>query len=365
MIGRILGFYFARRFAQAVAVIFLSCVTLIVLVDFLEMARRTADREQVSIGLVALITIYRAPSFTEQLLPFAVLFGAMATFVLLSRRLELVVARAVGLSVWQFITPLVLVAFLIGVFATCVFNPVSAEFKERANQMEGEIFSSGPSSPSLTQGKKEFWVRQQSVDGQSIIQAAASRQGGRILSGVVVFEFDKAGALVERVEAKSATLGDGAWFLTEAKVLVPGLDMQSYATYLIPTNLDPKQVQDSLIAPETVSFWQLPSAIRSAEQSGFGAEKYRLQLQSLLARPFLLVAMVLIAAVVGLRLFRFGGVGQTILGGVLAGFLLYVGTKLAEDLGEAGVVHPVAAAWFPAAAGILLGALILLHREDG
>lgn len=364
MIGRILGLYFARRFASAVAMIFLSCVTLIVLVDFLEMARRTADREQVTVGLVALVTIYRAPAFTEQLLPFAVLFGAIATFVMLSRKLELVVARAVGLSVWQFIAPPVLVAFLIGIFSTCVFNPVSAEFKERANQIEGEIFASS-SAASLTQGKKEFWVRQLSLDGQTIIQAAASRQGGRTLSGVVMFVFDKADKLVERVEAKSATLGDGAWFLTEARVLVPGFDIQSYDTYLIATNLDPRQIQDSLIAPETVSFWQLPAAIRSAEQSGFGAEKYRLQLQSLLARPFLLVAMVLIAAVVGLRVFRFGGVGQTILGGVLTGFLLYVGTKLAEDLGEAGIVHPVAAAWFPAVTGILLGVLVLLHREDG
>ncbi|MFS8035566.1 LPS export ABC transporter permease LptG [Xanthobacter sp. AM11] len=366
MIGRILGFYFARRFAGAVAMIFLSCVTLIVLVDFLEMVRRTADREHVGVALVALVTLYRAPAFTEQLLPFAVLFGAIATFVTLSRRLELVVARAVGLSVWQFITPPVLVAFLVGVFATCVFNPVSADFKERANQMEGEIFASASAaSASLTRGQKDFWVRQQSVDGQAIIQAAASRQGGRTLSGVVVFAFDKADRLVERVEAKTATLGDGAWFLTEARVLVPGFDVQSYDTYVIPTNLDPRQVQDSLIAPETVSFWQLPAAIRSAEQSGFGAEKYRLQLQSLMARPFLLVAMVLIAAVVGLRVFRFGGVGQTILGGVLAGFLLYVGTKLAEDLGEAGIVHPVAAAWFPAVTGILLGVLVLLHREDG
>ncbi|MFG1358827.1 LPS export ABC transporter permease LptG [Xanthobacter pseudotagetidis] len=363
MIGRTLGLYFARRFASSVAMIFLSCVALIMLVDFLEMARRTADREQVTTSLVALVTIYRAPAFTEQLLPFAVLFGAIATFVLLSRRLELVVARAVGLSVWQFILPPVLVAFAIGVFATTVFNPISADFKERANQIEGEMF--GSTSFSLTQDKKEFWVRQQSVDGQSIIQAAASQQGGRVLTGVVIYEFDSNDKLIERVEARTATLGDGIWTLADARVLVPGFDIQTFPTYLVATNLNPNEIQDSLVAPETVSFWQLPGAIRSAEQSGFGAARYRLQLQSLLARPFLLIAMVLIAASVGLRVFRFGGVGQTILGGVAAGFLLYVGSKLAEDLGEAGIVHPVAAAWFPAVAGIFMGVLILLHREDG
>lgn len=358
-----LGFYFARRFAWSVAVIFFSCVALIMLVDFLEMTRRVADRDTVTTGMVAILTVYRTPAFTEQLLPFAVLFGAIGTFVTLSRKLELVVARAVGLSVWQFSAPPVIVAFLIGVFAICVFNPVSANFKERANRMEGQIFNS--SSGLLTQGRGGFWIRQQSVDGQAIIQAAAVANGGRELSGVTVFEFDAAGKLMERVEAKSAALEDGNWRLSDARVLVPGLDQQSYETYLIASKLDPRQIQDTLVSPDTVSFWQLPAAIRSAEQSGFGGAKYRLQYQSLLARPFLLVAMVLIAAVVGLRVFRFGGVGQTILGGVLAGFLLYVGTKLAEDLGEAGIVHPIAAAWFPAVTGVLMGVLVLLHREDG
>ncbi len=363
MIGRTLGFYFARRFLSAVAMIFLSCVGLIMLVDFLEMTRRVADRDSVGTLDVALLTLYRTPAFTEQLLPFAVLFGAMATFVTLSRKLELVVARAVGLSVWQFSFPPIAVAFLIGVFATCVFNPISADFKERANLMEADIFNTA--SGLFAQGSAGFWIRQQSIDGQAIIQAAASQQGGRVLNGVTVFEFDRAGLLMERVEARSATLGDGVWTLADARVVVPGADQQTFATYLIATKLDPKQIQETLVAPETVSFWQLPDAISSAEQSGFGAARYRLQLQSLLARPFLLIAMVLIAAVVGLRVFRFGGVGQTILGGVVAGFLLYLGTKLAEDLGEAGVVHPIAAAWFPAVAGIFMGVLILLHREDG
>ncbi|MGU3495600.1 LPS export ABC transporter permease LptG [Xanthobacteraceae bacterium A53D] len=363
MIGRTLGFYFARRFVAAVAMIFFSCVALIMLVDFLEMSRRVAERD-VTVSMVGLLTLYRAPAFTEQLLPFAVLFGGMATFVTLSRKLELVVARAVGLSVWQFSFPAILVAFAIGVFATTVFNPVSADFKERANQMEAEIFNT--SSGLLTQGASSgFWIRQQSIDGQAIIQAAASQQGGRVLTGVTVFEFDRAGLLMERVEARTATLSEGVWRLSDARVVVPGGEQQTFETYLIATKLDPRQIQDTLVAPETVSFWQLPTAISSAEQSGFGADRYRLQLQSLLARPFLLVAMVLIAAVVGLRVFRFGGVGQTILGGVLAGFLLYLGTKLTEDLGDAGVIHPIAAAWFPALVGIFLGVLVLLHREDG
>lgn len=361
MIGRTLGFYFGRRFLNAVLGIFVGCVFLIMLVDFLEMARRVGERD-VDTSTLLLLILYRAPFFTEQLLPFAVLFGAIGTFLTLSRRLELAVARAAGISAWQFIGPAALVAVTLGVLSTAVYNPMSADFKERANQIEAQIFNR--QTGLFAASNSGFWIRQQSVDGQAIIQAAAKANGGRELSGVTVFVFDSKGALTERIEARSAKLESGAWLLSEAKVLTPAIGLQAYDQYVVATNLTPNQVQESLQS-ETVSFWDLPAAIDAASRVGFGADRYELQYQSLLARPLLLLAMVLIAASVSLRVFRFGGIGQTILGGVAAGFLLYVSTKLAEDLGEAGIVYPVIAAWFPAVVGALMGVLILLHREDG
>jgi len=50
-----------------------------------------------------------------------------------------------------------------------------------------------------------------------------------------------------------------------------------------------------------VSFWQLPSYIRSSESSGFATAGYRLQYHKLIAQPFLLAAMVMLAASVSLR----------------------------------------------------------------
>ena len=122
-----------------------------------------------------------------------------------------------------------------------------------------------------------------------------------------------------------------------------GAEPQEYESYLVSTNLTPEQVQGSLGSPDSLSFWDLPSAISSSERAGIRAERYKLQYQALLARPLLFAAMVMIAASVSLRIFRLGGVGKMILSGVLAGFLLYVAQKLAGELGENGVLHPVCA----------------------
>ena len=55
------------------------------------------------------------PIVAEQALPFIVLIGAMVAFLNLSRRLELAVARAAGVSVWQFLAPALVVALALGV----------------------------------------------------------------------------------------------------------------------------------------------------------------------------------------------------------------------------------------------------------
>jgi len=101
------------------------------------------------------------------------------------------------------------------------------------------------------------------------------------------------------------------------------------------------------------------------EQAGLDANRYRLRHQTLLARPLMLLAMLLIAASFSLRFFRFGGVARTVAGGVIAGFVLYVATKLVGDLGGAGLLSAPVAAWTPAFLGTLLGALVLLNQEDG
>jgi lipopolysaccharide export system permease protein len=85
----------------------------------------------------------------------------------------------------------------------------------------------------------------------------------------------------------------------------------------------------------------------------------------LLSRPFLLTAMVLLAASVSLRFFRFGGVQKMVLGGISAGFLLFVLSKFTEDMSKSELLSPVVAAWIPVLIGSLTGFFVLLHQEDG
>jgi lipopolysaccharide export system permease protein len=363
MVSRTLIRYFGLRFLGAVLSVFAGIFVLIVLVDYIEFMRRASDVPQLSAWMVAKASFFRVPQLTERLLPFSVLVGAMMCYLALSRRNELVVARSAGMSAWQFVAPAVIVAFILGLAATAIYNPLSAAMREWSKRLEAEIF--GERQGGLQESVSGFWVRQKSVDGQSIVYAASSQEQGVHLDGVSVFTFDPAGHALERIEAKRAILEPGHWRLDQTHVYVSGAPPRDYDTYLVKTNLTAAQVRESFSTPETVPFWDLPAYIEIAERSGLVAAGYKLQYQILIARPFLLSAMVLLACSVSLRFFRFGGVAKMVLGGIAAGFLLYVLSKVTEDLSKAELLNPAAAAWSPVLAGGLTGFVVLLYQEDG
>ena len=129
ILGRTLSVYFSGRFIKAILGLFLFAAVLLFLFDVLELVRRGSDREGFTVMRVAYISLLRVPLLLEQVIPFTVLFGAIAAFVTLSRALELVVTRAAGISVWQFSTPAVLFGLFLGVCSITVYYPAAVSLQ--------------------------------------------------------------------------------------------------------------------------------------------------------------------------------------------------------------------------------------------
>lgn len=361
VIGPTLTRYFSVTFARTVLSVFGGLFLLVYLLDFVDLLRRASDVKDATAPLMAFLSLLRVPAVTEQVLPFAVLFGAMAAFINLTRKLELVVARAAGMSVWQFMAPALVMALAIGVVATTVYNPLSALAKQQADRMELKLFGAKRTDAEAD----ALWIRQRSLDGQAIIRADRADGGGTELTGVTAFVFEPDGAFQERVSAKAARLEPGFWRMTGARIVSPDDEPRDTDTYILATTLTADQVTQSFVKPDDVPFWSLPGVSGRTERAGLDATPYRMHYHQLLARPLLLVAMVLVAACFSLRFFRSGGVARMVSGGVGAGFMLYVATRLIGDLGGAGILSAPVAAWSPAVIGSMVGTLVLLNQEDG
>ena len=119
--------------------VFVGILALVALVDYIEMMRKTSGMPIIPASVVAQTSLFRVPQIAERIMPFSVLIAAMSCYLNLSRRLELVVARAAGMSAWQFVTPALIVALVLGVLATLVYNPVAAALQERSKRLEVRV----------------------------------------------------------------------------------------------------------------------------------------------------------------------------------------------------------------------------------
>ena len=350
--GWTLNRYFLRRYASITVWIFLGVFGLAFLVDFTELTSRIAGLPGFTVPLGLAMSGLRVPMIMLQTVPFVALFSAMAMLISLNRKYELVIARSAGISAWQFLLP------------PCVgvLNPLAAYGIGRVEQIETTIRSGASNQVSAFAAP---WLRQKTAQGDTIIGARAVLDQGLTLSDAVFLSLDPEGEMVERHDAKQAFLRDGYWELVDVKRFRDGVATESLPIMHVPTNLKPEFVQERLARPETIPFYELPGKIEAARSFGLRADAFSMQLHSLIALPFLLIAMTLIAATVSMRFARMGQSSVMILGGVTAGFLLYVISVLVRAFGNAGLVPPVVAAWIPVVVASFFGVTFLLYKEDG
>jgi lipopolysaccharide export system permease protein len=358
-----LGRYMAKRFAATVLGVFLLMLLLIFFIDFIEVMRIGSRRDGVSALTLLTISALRVPIFSEIALPFAVLFGTMGAFLGLSRSSELTIVRAAGLSVWQFIKPAVTVSLVFGVLAVAVYNPLASTAKAKSERMMTELFDASKTF-AATKGTGS-WLRQESLDGASILHAKSAANLGLTLGGVTLLQFDLNNRFYEQVQANKADLRQGYWRLENAIAQAAGEAPRRYDEYYVSTYLTPAQIMDSLGSVETLSFWQLPNFIDFAKKAGIPSARYELQYQLFLARPILLAAMVLIAATSSLKPFRFGKIQTMVLAGLSGGFGFFIFSEFSRKVGATGLVPVTVAAWAPALVALLLSATVLLYQEDG
>lgn len=364
-----LSIYIARQFVAMVVAMLFALSGLISLFDFIELLRRSSSKPDATFGLVLEIAGLRLPFVSLQILPFAVLLGGMICFWRLTRSSELIVARASGVSAWEFLAAPTLCAVLLGALATGVGSPLAAVMLGRAETLEDAYLRTGGGPLALNGG--QLWLRQSdhvlTSKGVAIIHALGVRLKDQTLTAhdVSVFRLDDSDHLLSRVEASQATLVKGAWALGDAKVVRPGSLPEPPRTLMLPTDLTVARVQESFAPPDTLSVWSLPGFIALLDRSGFSSIRHRLHFQALLALPLLAGTMTLVAAGFSMRPSRRGGVPRMIGGGVAAGFALFMISKLAEEFGQTGVLPVVLAAWAPSLAGLMLAVALLLHMEDG
>ncbi len=363
----ILSRYITRQLLANFFMVFFAILGIIMMFDSIEALRRVSGREDLTLGFTAQYALTRITKTVEIVIPFVLMVAAMITFWRLSKNNEFVIIRSTGISIFSFLKPLMVAAFLLGVANIALFNPIAAKMYEWHEVLSYRMQTRNPNAVLFS--SKGLWIRE-AVDDDKVllVQARSLRQdddGTVWMRDVSITELDKNSQISKSYEAYFATLDDNILHLKDVKVLVGGEPVKTMSDYAYETTINLQRIKENFIEPEAISFWQLPDTIRFYEKSGFSARHHWMRFLSLLVSPFLLVGMLMLAAVFMLQnTLRGSAILWRVIISIVVGFSFYFASQVVFAFGLNGYIPIWLAAFAPTIIIILVSTSMLIQSDE-
>ncbi|NDE90148.1 MAG: LptF/LptG family permease [Alphaproteobacteria bacterium] len=359
---KILPIYIAKQYIKWFLVILVGLLSIVFIFDVIELMRRTSVKPDVTYGIVLTMAFLNLPDIGQKILPFIALFSSMLTLWRLTRTQELIIVRAIGVSVWQFLFPILLCTFCLSIFYLCVVNPLGALMKKSYQELEQHYIDR---SALLDLSSAGLWLRQANADGNILLHADSVTLNPLMIKPLIAFMYDKDNNYLGRIDAQEAILDKNQWVIVNGWFNWKNKLPEPLTIHYLPTDLTVDKIQESMASPNTVSFWELPSFITSLEATGFPGTRHRMLYYSLLAQPMFLCAMVFFAACFSLGMARQGGAFMTALGGLCVGSFAFGFNDVVYTLGANQSLPTLLAAFAVPLIALSAGTTALLHLEDG
>lgn len=352
--------YVSRAFAGRFLAVLLAFAALLQLLDLLDKASTVLERGRGATDLLTYIAL-RLPMFVNQLVPLAVLIGALSAFMTLARNNEVVALRSAGASPWLFLRLLVPTVSIIVLLHLLLLDQVVP----RAEQALQDWWAAraGPRTQAEEAPAKPVWMR----IGNSIVSIATVDNQGRQLTGVTIVSRDEQGRATGRIVAQNADWGSGRWTLHGAEVLTlrNSAQLEEHRSALPwPDGPSPDNVAFVANPTQFLSLHRIRSILDGAWSGTKHRAYYETQMQKAFSIPASSVVMLLLAqpALHGIR--RSQRFGSGLAAGLVLGLVFLLVQGLLSALAEAGTLPPILAVWSPLVLFGCIGGTVLLSLEE-
>ncbi|MGF1464089.1 MAG: LptF/LptG family permease [Maricaulaceae bacterium] len=364
MLTPTLTLYVMGAALRGVAVSALVLLSVVWLLDFVELTRAIGARIEVSFWSLAYLSLLHAPALAVRVCPFIVLFGMMGALHQLNRRSELIVMRAAGVSAWRFLGPSLLTAAVVGALAAALLDPLAARL-----QAHYEVVRARLVAPTQTSAPPRVWLREVATDRQAVISGVRANDDPNALvdATILVSLRTPEGDLTfdRRFDADRAVMENGYWRLLAVRETLASGATRQRDQMIETTVLTRAEFADPTPPADALSFWALRGAAERTRRAGYAAQRYVLKWHRLAALPVTLAAMAALAASVSIRTIRSGGTARLVGWGVCAGFGVYFFDSVLSALGASGVLPAPLPAWLTPQGALLPGLGAFAVVEDG
>lgn len=364
LITRTDKYIFVQTLAGVAVAAGAACLA-IILVDLVEQLRNVADIPGGGTGLALIFTLMRTPSILEQALPFAVLVGAIVTFMRLSRSSEVVAMRASGISTWRILSPVAVLAALIGILTALVLGPVASRLNASYENQQQALLGATSTQSGIGENKMT-WRRDRGPNAHYTISYRT--RDTQYYRDVTLYTFSLTdAAFLARYDAKTAQRQADAWVLNDVIESRVGTQPRISTQLKLDLSKDaqPTTDQSNERSARATPVWALPAAAYAAAQNGGSPQRYWLQFHRKISQPVTLLAMAMIAAVLSLSTNRVGGRAIMVAAAIASGLVIYFVNDLSGALATSGYAPSWVAAWAPPLTALFIAMATVSFREDG
>lgn len=349
--------YLAKEITAAVLLVLVAFLALFAFFDMIAEVKNVG-RGSYQLHHAIIFVLLRMPGRVYELMPIAVLIGALYALSTLARHSEITVLRSSGMSTGRLLSALLSVASFFAV-VTFFLGEAVAPPAERAAQ-EMRLKARGKSvGQDLRSG---LWVK----DERSFINVKTVLPDTS-LRGVRIYDFDDKARLVSVTDAAEGIYRPPAsWHLTgvvrtvlqgdKAQVIkLPDIEWQSA--------LNPDIVSVLMVSPDRMSTMHLVSYVRHLAENNQSTQRYEIALWKKIIYPLAALVMVALALPFGYTHDRVGGVSLKIFAGVMIGVLFHMLSGLFSNLGAINNWSPALSAVAPSALFMLAAAAMIWWVE--
>lgn len=290
------------------------------------------------------------PNRAYELLPIAVLIGAVFVLTRMAHQSEFTILRTSGLGPWRAMRSLLALG-LFFVLLTFAIGDYLAPLADRTGQMLKAQFSGR-----ISTGQTGAWLKERQTYANYSVNVGALDPDGQ-LRDIRIFEFDNRGHLVSTTAAAAGRVADDeAWELKGVErrefdlsgkqgALVRQLRQDEFRW---PTEITGEMVSVALLKPERMRTLDLFVYIRHLEANGQSAQRYQIEFWRKVFYPLSCLVMVVLALPFAYLHLRGGGTAGYVFAGVMIGISFFLLNNVFGYVGNLRAWEPWIAAASPA-----------------
>lgn len=341
----ILDRYILRKYLFVFFIIFVSLLSIFVIVTFFERIDSVYENNQ-PLSLFLDYIWYRFPEFIHFILPISVLTATLLCLGFLTKNNEITAMKASGISVYRIVLPIILIG---GVVSFCSFylqENVLPYSNKKVEETWNKINKIPPRSYSHMDRR---WVM--SKDKNKIYHYKYFDPIASVFSQLSIYEFaEDPWSLKKRIYAEKGYLKEDELALHNCWLREFSGNKPLSFERKKRMNVVPVEKKDYFVKerkePEQMNYGELKQYILGLEEKGFETLRFKVDLKYKLSFPVVSLIMILLGIPFAFSM----GKGGTLVGiGVsVATAMVYWGTLgVFKSFGYVGYLSPFLAAWGP------------------